>query len=121
MFVDRMPGVHARSCERDRQLDATIHATHLSRPRPILGRLIEHHPVILATEALAFTLGTAEMDPALAAGAVLREGDVLFVVERPDDLDITARSPFPSERLHLVSGDPHLHGSALGEVLLVRR
>ena len=91
MSVDRVPGVQARSRRRDRQLDATVHATHLLRPRPILGCLIEHHPVLLAAEALPFTLGGPEMDPASAAGAVLREGDVPIVFERSDDTHITAR------------------------------
>src|SRR5450631_642571 len=103
MAVDRVPWVHARAFERDGQLDATVHATHLLRPRPILGRLIEHDPVVLAAEALPFTLGAAEMDPTLAAGAVFREGDVLIVLERPNDSYLVARGSFSSERLHLVS------------------
>jgi hypothetical protein len=81
--------------------------------------LIENDPVVLAAKALALTLGAAEMDPSLAAGAVFREGDVLIVLERPHDLYVTAGSPFPSERLHLVSRDPQLHGSTLGKVFLV--
>jgi hypothetical protein len=119
MCVDRMPWVQNGCCENCRQFQATVHTTHSLAPGPVLRRHIEDDTVVLTAKALAFVVGIAQMDPAPAAWAVFGEGDVLSVLEGPHDLDVITRSPLPPERLHLVSGDPQLHRSALGKVFLV--
>src|SRR5579872_983075 len=112
MSVDRTPWVADLACERYRQFHAAVHTTHLLASRPGLGAHVEDDAVVLAAKTLAFVLGTAQMDPATAAWAVFGEGDVLSVFEGTHDFHVTARSPISPERLHLVSGDPQLHGSA---------
>jgi hypothetical protein len=70
MSVNSKPRVKTDPNQGRRQLDATVHTTHVLAKRPIVGRKIEHDPICLAAKALALMLRAAEVDPALAGRTV---------------------------------------------------